>query len=552
MLTSLCINNILLIDKLEINFANGLCVLSGETGAGKSILLDCLMFALGGRANKSIIRQGADLGTVTVEFELSTYPIIQEALDSCGLNNGKHLIIRRTITNDGRSKVFINDVLTSINTLKNIGSMLIEICGQHQQRGLLEPSGHRRMLDEYGNLLPLLNEVQTSYQEWQKAKEALYKWQNEADQILREQLYLEHVYNELNNLNLQLNEEEELANQRITLMQKSKIIELLEDVSIEISKNDIQRILSSAIRLMSRSQFTNINLEPAINSLNEAIENISSAIVIIDEQYRSINNEDGSLEDVETRLFAIRAAMRKYNKSFDALLAYYQEVESQLQNIKNIPDTVKLERQVEITKATYLDKAKTLSTSRCNIAKELANAVANHLVDLKMERTIFEVAVEVLPEENWSSFGIDSVNFIASTNPGNPLAPINKIASGGELSRFMLAIKVALAKLKAVPVLIFDEIDTGIGGATADAVGQKLYELAKHVQIITITHQPQVAAKGNYHLKVSKHYHKNVTSVHLQVLDSKELRQEELARMLSGAHITEEARAAAQSLLGVS
>lgn len=551
MLTQITIRNIVLIEHCEISFMRGLCVLTGETGAGKSILLDSLGLALGARSETRLIRHGKEQASVNAAFDISGNNAAKEILDELGLENAEEVIIRRTITPDGKTKCFINDIAVSVAALKSVGEKLVEIHGQHDGRGLLDQSTHREMLDLHGELQGIVTKIVNLYKQWSAAREKLAEAQNKIEAAEREKDYILHMQQELSKLAPELNEDTELAEKRTIMMQSEKLAETLNDALSELNAGKgAASMVNSAQRVLARSPLGSDNrFSAAIEMLERASTEIGEAEMAVENLLRNSQYDPAKLEQIEERLFSLRAAARKYNVPAEQLPALLEEVNDKLNNLSNQEHAIgDLQKEVAATKAKYREEADKLSTLRSKAARSLEKAVAIELDSLKMSATQFNVMMEILPEERWTSSGIDTVQFQAATNKGASLAPLHKIASGGELSRFMLAMKVALARVKSTPSLIFDEIDTGTGGAVADAIGKRLAKLGQTHQVLVVTHLPQVAAQGGQHLQIMKHEKSGATFTRVQVLSDTD-RKEELARMLAGAEITPEARMAADKLL---
>jgi DNA repair protein RecN (Recombination protein N) len=551
MLTNLFINNIVLIDKLDIALKDGFCVLTGETGAGKSILLDALGLSIGKRASAGLLRAGQVQGSVTATFDISKNPLLMTALEEQGIASEGEAFLRRVIYADGKTKSFINDTPVSANLLSDIADQLIEIHGQHDQKGLLSSKTHRFVIDQYGCLESLLAETKGAFHKFNALKNELNELQASEAKALADESYLKFVLQELKDLDPQTGLENELALKRNTLVNRDKLIEAINQASEFIQDDSIDKSLSAAQNILLKNADLNANfsiiaqmLERASIEINEAASSLQAEAGLIDDNLES-------LEAIEERLFALRNAARKYNTPVDELAAYRDKVAVSLDLIANKDERITtLQKEMEAAKKLYISAAEKLSSGRKKAAEKLEKTLSSELVPLKMENTKLKVQFEEAPEENWSAEGLDRVSFSVSTNVGAPFAPLAKIASGGELSRFMLALKVVLSDVKSVPTMIFDEVDTGIGGAVADAVGARLAALGKKLQVFAITHQPQVAAKGVLHLKVSKTQNANSATTNVMILSSDE-RREELARMLAGREITGEARAAAERLLEV-
>ncbi len=548
MLVSISIRNIILIRSLDIDLSKGLCVLTGETGAGKSILLDALGFVLGKRSNTTLLRAGEEKGSVTAIFDISSYDNIKQIIRDNDIFEGDELILRRTIDSNNKSKAFINDRVVTVGLLNEIGNYLIEIHGQHEQFGILDNKNNRIILDQYGNISDEIEQVAKSYEEYNKAKQYLEELVKNNDKILQEKSYIEYSCRELEKLDFSFSEQE-LVEKRTFLMNREKISKIIRDSLVSLDQGSIISILSKIQLDLTKIE----NVESSIVSINDAI---NRAIIEINEaeSYLSklalkYSRQDESLEKIENILFDLRAVSRKYNLGIDELKDYLNLQYSKLETIENYDNLlVEANKTLEAKRGNYLELSTILTNKRISVAKDLEDKITKELSDLKMAGTVFKVNFEQLDESNWGKFGRDKINFMASTNIGMPLSPLAKIASGGELSRFLLAVKVVLAKIRLTPTIIFDEIDTAIGGATADAVGKRLKLLGDNVQVIAITHQPQVASKGDLHLHISKVQSNNATETIVKILENLE-RTEEIARMLAGEIITSQARAAAEMLL---
>lgn len=549
-LTHLTIRDIILVKKVDIQVGSGLCVLTGETGAGKSILLDAFGFVLGERANTRLIRQGAEKASVSASFDVKSVSSLSDILEESDIQweDSEELVLRRTIDTQGKSKAFVNDQVVSISLLKRIGELLVEVHGQHDQKGLLDHKTNRRVLDQYGQLVSLQKQVADLYTAYQTVKlkqENLIELQKKAAQ---EEDYLRYVYNELDKLDLTINEEA-LAQKRQRLMNKEKMIGSLNDAYHVLTEQALAKQLINAQQHLNKLT----SLEPKIVPLLQALERAVIEVSEVESQLQNLlgeeESEEDSLESIEQLLFALRAVARKHQVEVSELSKVKTAIQEKLEAITN-HESVMANLAIELAnkKQAYLKKATELSSERQKSAQHLETKIHAELADLKMGGTIFKVGFEPLTEEQWSADGIDKIIFLASTNPGSPLSPLSTIASGGELSRFMLALKVSLSHVKSTPTLIFDEIDTGIGGATADAVGKRLQLLGKDLQVLVVTHQPQVASKGQTHLKITKTQENGETITQMEILNKQE-RQEEIARMLAGEDITNEARAAAAKLL---
>ena len=560
MLESLSINNIVLIDRLNIELSKGLCVLTGETGSGKSILLDALGLVIGYRSNSRLLRNGEEKGSVIATFDINNNQKCKKLLDELDIEYDDKIIIRRVLFDDGRSKAFINDVQITQSFLQNVGETLVEIHGQNEQIGLLNSSLHRGILDEFGNLTEKQNIVASIFEEMKNAKNKLEDLKKQKDDTEREQDYLRHIINEIESLNIQQGEEQELSDKRILLMNKEKVLNVLNEVQNSLEGqggNSVEKSISSAQHTLSRGIGLGENLiendknafSEIVDNLELASENISEALYKINKIFDNLGFDGNTLESVEERLFAIRGLARKLNIQPDMILDLKIELEKKLELLDNQEIFMSdLEKELTNLKNKFIKEAKELSNLRKETAKKLSKELMQELIPLKMEKTSFDVEFKELDENNWNKYGIDSVKFIASTNPGMPMGELSKIASGGELSRFMLALKVVLSQINSVPTMIFDEIDTGISGAVAEAVGERLKKLAEHLQVLVVTHQAQVASKGNYHIKVRKQQDNDKTTTIVDILN-KEERIKEVARLFSGEIITDEALKVAEKMM---
>jgi len=555
MLASLSIRNIVLIDKLDLAFERGLCVLTGETGAGKSILLDSLALALGARADTGLIRAGTDRGVVSAEFLLPSDHPVFEQLQELEIDPSEPVILRRIISVDGRNRAAINDQSVSTALLRSVGDALVEIHGQNAERGLLDARGHRQLLDLYGLLSPLSKKVSARFFIFQGLKENLDRAEQALEQAREDEEYLRHVVDELENLAPVEGEEDALAEARSDFMHAEKIAEALKDANKSLTENGgVEGKIRTATRAIERVvEKASGKLDPVLDSLERAAIEMSEAAMMIDNVARDLEIDPTGLEHVEERLFALRAAARKHKCDVSGLVGVLQNFKARLLTIEQgDADVSRLRIEAAAARADFHQAAASLRDKRLQAALRMDKAVMAELGPLKLGSAKFETRVQELPEENWSAAGMDKVEFQIATNPGSTAGPLLKIASGGELSRFMLALKVVLARSGSAPTLVFDEVDRGVGGATADAVGERLSRLSEELQVLVITHSPQVAAAGAAHWNIYKSGSKTstTTSVTTSVERlSEDARKEEIARMLSGAVITNEARAAAQSLI---
>ena len=552
MLTALSIRDVVLIETLDLEFGAGLGVLTGETGAGKSILLDALGLALGARADSGLVRQGQAQAVVSVSFDLPADHPALTALRDNGLDTeaGEPLVIRRIVKADGGSRALVNDQSASVALLRDLGAMLVEIHGQHDDRGLLNPRGHRGLLDTYGRIDTSVCE--TAFRAWRGAEASLAAARESVEIAARDRDYLEHAVAELDKLDPRPGEEEELAGMRATMQKGAR---LAEDISaaaqlLEGSEGGLA-LLRQAARRLDRIASEHDKLGEALAAIDRAVIEASDAEDRLAEAAEALSFDPVRLEEAETRLFDLRAVARKHRVEPDALAALRSELAEKLASIEAGSEHIAaLEKRVAESRAAFESAALSLSESRAAAAARLDLAVARELAPLKLDAAKFRTVVETLAEGQWSSAGRDRVEFEISTNPGAPFAPLTRIASGGELSRFILAMKVALAERGGARTMIFDEIDRGVGGAVASAIGERLHRLAEQAQLLVVTHSPQVAARGRRHLLIEKSHEGTVTRTSVHALDEAK-RREEIARMLSGAQVTDEARAQATRLLEV-
>ena len=547
MLRGLDISDMLIIDRLELEFQPGLNVLTGETGAGKSILLDSLGFVLGWRGRADLVRQGAEQGEVTAWFDLGPGHPARDVLKEAGLPEGDELILRRVNGSDGRKTAWVNDRRCSGEVLRALSETLVELHGQHDDRGLLNPRGHRAILDEYADLGALRDKVRAAWTQAGAARKAAAAAAADRAAIAAEEDFLRHAAAELDKLNPQAGEEATLDTARRQMQGAEKIradvvnaYEIMGQAGAEKHLGDALRWLDGAAERAEGGLDAPIAaLGRAMVELDEAMEGVVSAL-----DRMSFNPIE--LEETEERLFAIRAMARKHNVAPDDLAGFADTLRDKLAALDaGEAAQVELDKAVRAAEAAYRDAAEELSGKRRGAAARLDKSVAAELAPLKMERAVF--ATQIAPEEPGPD-GIDTVSFTVATNPGAPAGPLGKIASGGELSRFLLALKVCLTERQSGLTLIFDEIDRGVGGATADAVGRRLAQLAQGGQVLVVTHSPQVAALGAHHWRVEKAVAKGQTTTNVVPLSRHE-RVDELARMLAGDSITDAARAAAEVLL---
>ena len=556
MLSRLSIRDIVLIDRLDIDFAAGLAVLTGETGAGKSILLDAFALALGARGDQALVRQGAEQGQVTAVFEVARGHPARALLLAHNLANDipaeDELILRRVQFADGRTRAFINDQPVSVQVMKELGTALVEIHGQHDERALVDAATHRRLLDAFGALEADAAKVAGLWQARREAQTAADAHRAEVERAKREGDWLRHAVEELGTLSPQAGEETALAERRTGMMQAEKVAEDLHDAHEVIAgaSSSVPALAGVIRRLERRASQAPSLVEPAVKALDVALTALEETRSHLEQALRTADFDPAELERNEERLFALRAAGRKYNAPVDELAAMAARYKSDIALIDAGEDRLKvLEAAAREAEADYRAAADRLSKARLQAAKTLDKAVNGELKPLKLERAKFSTEI-VSDAAAAGPNGIDRVEFWVQTNPGTRPGPLMKVASGGELARFLLALKVVLSDRGSAPTLVFDEIDTGVGGAVADAIGARLARLAGKVQVMAVTHAPQVAARADLHLLISKDAldkgKRVATRVNALAADH---RREEIARMLAGAEITAEARAAAERLL---
>ena len=551
MLKSISVRNVVLIDKLDLDFSKGLSVFSGETGAGKSILLDSLGLVLGKRGETNLIRHGADKLTVSAIFEIEDKK--NPFFSICAQHDIEiedEIIVKRSLSADGKSKIFINDQPVTQRLLKELGSYLVEVHGQFDNQGLLNQANHLNVLDSFGGYETEIGEMADSYN---KYKDILNKLKKAKDDFLKnsqDEENLRHWANELEKVNVKTGEADELNKKRTEAMNAEKIIENFNTAYSCLQGKDIASLLQKAQNAINKvNQLTENKFEDIANLLDTALIDFDEAVNQIEQASQQISHNSQEAENIEERLFLLKSLSRKHHCEIDELPLVLENIQNKLLSINNSEDEIsELNKMLVMAKQEYIKKANIVRNLRKKAAQELDTSVAKELAPLKMERAKFVTNVVPTDENFWSANGMDNVYFSVSTNADTEQGPLNKIASGGELSRFMLALKVNLAQKSSVDTLIFDEIDTGIGGATAQAVGERLSKLSKSVQVLVVTHSPQVAAFSDEHFKVSKNTKDNVTTSSVTLLD-KTQKQEEIARMLSGEIITDEARAAANILI---
>ena len=545
MLRHLDIRDILIIDRLELEFQPGLNVLTGETGAGKSILLDSLGFVLGWRGRADLVRQGAAQGEVTAVFDLPAGHPARAVLDEAGITHEGELILRRLNTRDGRKTAWINDRRASGEVLRRVSDTLVELHGQHDDRGLLNPRGHRDLLDAHGG--HDLGPVRRAWRDLRAAETSLQEARARIDALSEEEDYLRHAVAELDALAPEAGEDEALDARRRLMQSAEKIGADISRALEALGPQGAEGMMGDALRwLDGAADPAEGRLDDPMAALDRAMTELSEAQAGVETCLEALSFNPAELEEVEERLFAIRALARKHGVAPDDLGGFADTLRDRLAALdRGAGDLAAMEQAVATAQATYDTAAAALSAARAQAAEALDAAMADELAPLKMERAVFATN---LAEAEPGPEGRDAVAFEVATNPGAPAGPLNKIASGGELSRFLLALKVCLTRHAEGLTLIFDEIDRGVGGATADAVGRRLADLSRGGQVLVVTHSPQVAALGDHHWRVEKRQAEETTLTTVSPLD-RAAREGEVARMLAGGTVTEEARAAARALL---
>jgi DNA repair protein RecN (Recombination protein N) len=547
MLRQLAIHNVVLVDRLELEFEPGLGVLTGETGAGKSILLDALGLALGSRADTGLVRSGESNAVVSAEFDLAPGHVVFDLLRDHGvdLDPGEALIVRRTLKSDGGSRAFIAATAVPAGLLRELGSQAVEVHGQHDDRGLLNPRGHRALLDSFGKLATA--EVAERWAEVTNLEGELAQARAEAAAAERDREYLEHSVAEIDRLAPEEGEETRLAEERAAMQAGLKAGESLAGLDELLGGSDgAVAQLRQAARRIERGAADHPLLAEALAALDRAVIEASEAEDRLGRAADALAFDPARLERVEARLFDIRALARKHRVDPDQLAALGEQMRAQLATIEAGGErTALLDRELVAAREAYSVAARELSDRRREAASRLDAAVAGELHPLKLDSARFRTSVG---EGEPGPAGTDRVEFEVSTNPGTPFGPLTRIASGGELSRFILALKVALAEAGGAATMIFDEIDRGVGGAVASAIGERLARLAERSQVLVVTHSPQVAARASHHYRIEKSHGEHGTRTTVRKLDEQE-RREEIARMLSGSSVTDEARAQAARLL---
>ncbi len=556
MLQRLSIRNIVLIDRLDIDLAPGLCVITGETGAGKSIFLDALGLALGFRADSGLLGENDHQASVTAVFALPKNHPGHAMLHEQGLapETGNELVLRRVLSPDGRSRAYINDQPVSANLLRHLGDSLVEIEGQFAQQGLMNPASHRQVLDGYGGLETIATETAHSWKAWKKAADDLQKAEDSADQMRQEAAVLQADLDELTALDPQAGEIESLEQRRYILKNSEKLTQSLDQADQYLNSDSagggVDATIQTVYRELERvAGLVAGRLDPALAALERAGIELAEALNQLQAIRDDCSHNPSDLEMIDDRIHALRRVARKHGVDADGLPDLRADMSTRLHQCDTAQTHMHSLREAVKTALQNCQKdMNRLSEARQQAAQTLDAAVMAELPALKLEQARIATHLTPIPEENWNTEGGETVTFMVSTNPGTSLAPLDRVASGGELSRFMLALKLVAAKVGHVPTLVFDEVDSGIGGAVAAAVGQRLARLGNHRQVLVVTHSPQVAAAGDHHWRVYKDQRGERSITEIRPLSDIE-RQEEIARMLAASEITQEARAAAARLM---
>ena len=551
MLVNLSIRDFVLIHRLELAFDRGLTVLTGETGAGKSILLDALGLALGARGDTGFVRRGAEETVVTAAFAPDPEHPVRHLIDDLGLATDDGVILRRHLTSAGRSRAFINDNPASVALLRKIGEGLVEVEGQTNGRGLLNPENQRHLLDQFGGLETELKTVARTHGFWHAANEEFVAERSAFDSARRDGELLRHMLAELDGLAPQPGEETFLAERRKTLMRREQVASAVaEALTVLSAEPGVEQRLANARRSLARvAEHADEELGSALESLDRSAVEFGEALNELTAAGRSLSPDAAQLEEVEQRLFGLRALARKHGVDVDGLARLRDEMAQKLAALEDRGETVARKKQeAEAARKAFTSACEQLSETRARATDELNHRVTAEFAPLKLRQAIFTGRLQPLPEDAWSAAGAEKVCFDVVTNPGADPAAIGSVASGGELARINLAVKVVLARTSSAPTLIFDEVDANIGGAVAAAVGDRLARLGKRFQVLAVTHSPQVAARATRHFRVVKDSRAQRAATRIETLDTA-ARREEVARMLAGRRVTDEARAAADSLL---
>ncbi len=553
MITDININNVVLIEKLGIEFKDGLCALTGETGAGKSILLDSVGLSLGNRANSSLVGRKSEQSSVSLGFSLThNHPALVIAKEHGIVSDDGTIILKRIIGKDGKSKAFVNDVPVSVNLLKMMGETLVEFHGQFDNHKLLNPSTHRKVIDDYAKIDKELKKLSICWNNWKNAENDLEEAKKRAEKAKEDEEYLTHVVKELKELCPEKGEEERLSEIKTKLQNRDRILDALNNAyKCLCGDGGADSMLQKSFRLIDRGTPNGgEEINQVLEAIDRAMNETNEAVSMIDNICADLTNDDENLEFIDDRLHELKAAARKHQCLVDDLPEKLEELSEQLKYIHSQDDILSdLMEKCVICKKDYIKQAEKVSKARKSAALKIDKEMSAELPPLKLENARFKTEIIKKDEMEWNENGIDKVEFLISTNPNSDFGSLNKIASGGEMARFMLALKVVIAEIGSACTLIFDEVDTGIGGAVADAVGERLARLAKNKQILVVTHSPQVASRADNHWHVSKDNLDDGVVTSISALNDNKERKEEIARMLSGAIVTKEARAAAEKLL---
>jgi DNA repair protein RecN (Recombination protein N) len=552
MLVSLTIDNVVLVARVVTELEKGLCVLTGETGAGKSMLLDSLGLALGYRSSSSLVRKGQEKAQVTAEFQVPQNHISNTILKNSGLETETEgdyttLVLRRIVNSDGRSRALINDQPVSISLLREIGETLVEIHGQFETQGLLNPATHKTLLDEYAGIAEEINQLSQIWNNWKNSEKELEQAKIKMEEASRDEEYLRQSIEDLDRLSPEEGEEEKLTILRERLMKSEQITNALKEA--DIAMEEAEKALGASWRSIER---IGNEAKEILDAMDRASAEMTEVISSIHALSADIEGNEHSLPEIDDRLFALKGQARKHGCDIDNLSQKRAELAEQLDLIEHQDDRLAdLIKKVDKIGKEYLSKAEEISKKRQTAAQNLDTLVQKELPPLKLDKAKFFTSIERQEQNEWGPQGIDKVHFLVSTNPGSEPGQLNKIASGGEMSRFMLALKVILAEIGQANTLVFDEVDSGIGGSTAAAVGERLHRLSKDKQVLLVTHSPQVAARADHHWIIHKSGDESSVSTDINRLSNEDQRREEIARMLAGAEISDEARSAAQKLLEV-
>lgn len=550
MLQNLLIENVVLIEHLDINFSSGLTVFSGETGAGKSVLLGSLGLILGGRAETSLIRKGAEKFFISACFDVSSNEEIKKLCADAEIDCSSEILIKRSLTLEGKSKISVNDIPVSLHFLKELGTLLVEIHGQFDNLGLLNPSTHIDVLDTYGGYITERQQTAENYKKWHALKMQLQDVLKASQDAQKQEELLKSYQSELEKANVKKGEEETLTEKHNNVIHAEKLVENFNEAYQSLTGENISGLIRHAQSAIARANTLTQNKYTEISeALDTALIQLSEATSLIENANAEINLNAAEAEYTENRLFALKALARKHQCTIEDLPDVLENINKQLLLIDGQADlTADLTKQTALAREEFIKSAEKLHQKRLQAAQKLDYDVTAELKGVKMERAVFQTHFEHLAENSWNAKGTESVCFLVQTNPNTDFGMLNKIASGGELSRFMLALKVNLAEINSAQTLIFDEIDAGIGGATAQAVGERLSKLSQNVQVMVVTHAPQVAAFSDSHFKVSKTSTPEKTTTNVVALNALQ-KKEEIARMLSGENISDAARGQADVLI---